>query len=938
MKKHCFLLCLVFVLGIAVSKAQTEKFSFDKGWRFYQGDIPMPLVTGHSMSYNNAKAGTALGAASPGFDDTEWRLLSLPHDWSVEQPFDSTENLSQGYRKRGMGWYRRNFKLDTKDRGKHIEIQFDGVATNATVWCNGTVVHRNFCGYTSFYIDITEFAKYGEELNNIAIKVDAVQQEGWWYEGAGIYRHTWLVKRNPVHVITDGVYANPIKQNGSQWLIPVEATIQNIGKTNSNVEVEATLYDNKGNAVTKNTTSVSVNSLHQGIAKLPLQVNAPQLWWINQPILYNVKTVVKQNGNIVDEVNTSCGFRTIKFTTDSGFYLNDTYVKIKGTCNHQDHAGVGVAVPASIWEFRIKKLKEMGSNAFRCAHNPPSKEFLDACDKMGLLVMDENRNFNSSADYIPQLEWLIKRDRNHPSVILWSVFNEETSQGTEMGNEMVRRMSAIVKNYDTTRPVTAAMSGGFFTPINVSTAVDVLGFNYNNASYDKFHAAHPTIPMTSSEDVSAFMQRDVYVTDAAKRLLASYDNDRASWGSTHRSSWKMVNERRYLGGCFVWTGFDYRGEPTPYTWPTAGSNFGIMDACGFPKAAFYFYQAQWLENKTVLQIVPHWNWPKDSIGKKIQVMAFSNVEKIKLLLNGKLIGEQIVDKYEMNSWYVAYQPGKLEAIGYIKGKEVARSKVETTGAPVSLQLVADRNSIAGDGWDAVPVTVQAIDAKGRVVRTANIPVTFEVSGEGTMIGHGNGDPNSHELEKGNTRSLYNGLAQAIMQSKTKGNGQLILTAKSAGLQSATVTITVKDSTPIPSVATVNKDFTIGNNWRLSPYTYTKPDVNQDILDNDMNSWTSVKPNLLQDFSNGRFVMYRNTFKPYAATQNKGGQLILKSVTGKAEVWIDKKLVATKTAMAAEDIVVELPPVKGERKMSILIEAEQGSKAGLGGLVLIKAKE
>ncbi len=938
MKKHYFLQCLIFIFCIAAGRAQTEKLSFDRGWRFYQGDIPMPVITGHSMSYNNAKAGTALGAAAPGFDDTEWRLLNLPHDWSVEQLFDSSENLSQGYRKRGIGWYRRNFKLDTKDRGKHIEIQFDGVATHATVWFNGTVVHRNFCGYTSFYIDITEFAKYGDELNNISVRVDAVQQEGWWYEGAGIYRHTWLVKRNRVHVITDGVYANPVKQNGTQWQIPVEATIQNIGKTNSNVEVEATLYDSKGNAVTKNTTVVSINSLHQNIAKLSLQVNAPQLWCIDQPILYNVKTVVKQNGNIVDEVNTSCGFRTIKFTADSGFYLNDKYVKIKGTCNHQDHAGVGVAVPASIWEFRIKKLKEMGSNAFRCAHNPPSKEFLDACDKLGLLVMDENRNFNSSADYIPQLEWLIKRDRNHPSVILWSVFNEETSQGTEMGHEMVRRMSAIVKNYDTTRQVTAAMSGGFFTPINVSTAVDVLGFNYNNASYDKFHSEHPTIPMTSSEDVSAFMQRDVYVTDAAKRLLASYDNDRASWGSTHRSSWKMVNERRYLGGCFVWTGFDYRGEPTPYTWPTAGSNFGIMDACGFPKAAFYFYQAQWLENKTVLQIVPHWNWPKDSIGKKIQVMAFSNVEKIKLLLNGKLIGEQVVDKYEMNSWFVPYQPGKLEAIGYVKGKEVARSKVETTGKPVSLQLVADRNSIAGDGWDAVPVTVQAIDAKGLVVRTGNILVTFEVSGEGTMIGHGNGDPNSHELEKGNARSLYNGLAQAILQSKANGNGQLTLSAKAEGLKAATIIIAVNDTLQIPFVATVNKDFMIGNNWRLSPYTNTKPNVNEDISDNDMNSWTSFKPNLLQDFSNGRFVMYRNTFKPYAAIQNKGGQLFLKAVTGKAEVWLDKKLVAAKTTIAAEDIVIDLAPVKGERKMSIVIEAEQGSKAGLGGLVLIKAKE
>jgi beta-galactosidase len=635
---------------------------------------------------------------------------------------------------------------------------------------------------------------------------------------------------------------------------------------------------------------------------------------------------------------THCGFRTITFTADSGFYLNDTYMKIKGTCNHQDHAGVGVAVPNSLWEFRIKKLKEMGSNAFRCAHNPPAKEFLDACDKLGLLVMDENRNFNTSPEYQRQLEWLIRRDRNHPSVILWSVFNEELTQGTEMGYEMVRRMSAVVKNLDTTRPVTAAMSGGQFTPINVSKAVDVVGFNYKNGDYDRFHQENPSLPMTSSEDVSGLMQRDVYVTDKNKHTVAAYDDEKPGWGSLHRYSWKMIDERKFLAGCFVWTGFDYRGEPTPYEWPTASSNFGIIDVCGFPKSIYYYYQSQWITDKPVLQLVPHWNWPKDSIGKKIKVMAFTNAEKVKLLLNGKIIGEQATDKYNANTWDVPYQPGKLEAIGYKKGKEVSRFKVETTGEPVSIQLIADRNTIAGDGWDAVPVTVQAIDAKGRLVRTANLPVEFAVSGDGSMIGHGNGDPNSHEMEKGTKRSLYNGLAQAILQSKANGKGPLTLTATSNGLKPATIAINVIDTLQIPAVPVTNKDFIISNGWRISPFYHSKPDANLEVSDNDMNSWAPARANQLQDFKEGSFVVYRTTFRPYAAYRSGGGRLVLKAVTGKAEVWLDKKLVATKTFAESGDILVDILPAQGDRKISVLIESEKGAKAGLGGLVMVKIKE
>lgn len=922
---------------ITPATAAHERLSLDRGWHFYQGDIPMPVITGHGMSYSAAKAGKAWGAAAPEYDDTEWRLLNLPHDWAVENPYDSTENLSQGYRKRGIGWYRRQFKLDTKDRGKHLEIQFDGIATNATVWFNGTVVHRNWCGYTSFYIDVTSMAKYGDELNTIAVRVDAVAQEGWWYEGAGIYRHTWLLKRQPVHIITDGVFAQPIKNNNGTWQLPVEATIENSGKTKATVEVEASLLDKAGKLVAQGKTSDVVAVLNKTVTKLSLPVSAPVLWSIENPNLYTVRTVVKTNGIATDTVFTTCGFRTIKFTADSGFYLNDKPVKLKGTCNHQDHAGVGVAVPNSIWDFRLRKLKEMGVNANRCSHNPPSKEFLDACDRIGILVMDENRNFNASPEYIRQLEWMVRRDRNHPSVILWSVFNEEPMQGTETGFEMVRRMREEVRQLDTTRPVTAAANGGLFSAVNVSQAVDVVGFNYQIGSYDRFHKEHPEMLLTSSEDVSGLMTRGEYVTDKKKHIIAAYDTERPSWGATHRNAWKAIAERPFLAGCFIWTGFDYRGEPQPLSWPTASSSFGTMDLCGFPKTAFYIHQAQWVQDKPILHLVPHWNWPKDSIGKLITVMAISNAESVKLYLNGKLIESSPVDKYEMVTWKVPYQPGKLEVVGFTAGKEIARRAVETTSEPVSLQLLPDRTAIVGDGWDAVPITVQALDAKGRPVPTANLPITFSISGPGDIIGLGNGDANSHEPEKGNQRSLYNGLAQVIVQSKANSNGTISLVASSGNLQVATLVLTVKDTTPIPSVAIANP-YIVLDKWRVSPSYSTHPDPNQELADYDQNTWAPTKPGQLQTFTEGNFAIFRTSFKPYAAQRNNGGKLILKNVTGKAEIWLNKQLLTTKTSSDKADIVVAIPACAGEQKLNVLIETEKGSKAGLGGIVTIQAKD
>ncbi|MDF2193482.1 beta-galactosidase GalA [Paraflavitalea sp. CAU 1676] len=935
--RYCVIITIALLIQLRPAYSQykgPERLSLDKGWRFYPGDHAFPIIKGHGMSYNNAKAGRASGAAAPNYDDSKWASVQLPHDWAVESPFDSSENLSQGFRKRGIGWYRRHFRLDASDRGKHLELQFEGIATHATVWVNGTVVHRNWCGYTSFYIDITALVKYGEELNNIAIRVDADAQEGWWYEGAGIYRHAWMVKRSPVHIMTDGVFAHPVKDAAGNWSIPAEITLENSGQARTPVEVELTLLDKNGKKVTGGTATVAVNPLDNAVVKLTVPVANPALWWPDNPTLYQVITRVKQHGQAVDSLLTTCGFRTIRFEADSGFFLNDKNMKLKGVCNHQDHAGVGVAVPNSIWEFRLRKLKEMGVNAYRCAHNPPSAAFLDACDRMGIMVMDENRNFNASPAYVRQLEWMVRRDRNHPSIILWSVFNEEPMQGTEIGYEMVRRMSAEVKRLDTTRPVTAAMNGGLFAPLNVSQAVDVVGFNYQIGSYDRFHAANPTMPLTSSEDASGLMVRGEFKTDKAKHLLDAYDTQKPAWGATHRVAWKAVAERPYLAGCFVWTGFDYRGEPTPYDWPTAGSNFGIMDLCGFPKTAFYIHQAQWVHDRPVLQVVPHWNWPADSVGRPVKVMVMSNAETVKLLLNGKLIGEQKVDPYEMNSWEVPYRPGKLEAIGYKQGKEVSRYKVETTGAPVSIQLLADRAAMYGDGWDAMPVTVQVLDAKERPVPTANIPIEFELTGPANIIGVGNGDPNSHEVEKGNKRSLFNGLAQVIVQTEEAASAPLRLMARSKGLKMADITIPVIARDAVQSVPVVYPALVL-DGWRVSQVTVQRPDANKAIDANDMNSWAPIKSGLLQPMEGGNFVVYRTVFTPFAAQQKKGGVLTLKNVTGKASLYVDNKLVETKNNPASADMIINIPPATGERILSVLFEAMPGQRVGIGGVSTMK---
>jgi beta-galactosidase len=515
------------------------------------------------------------------------------------------------------------------------------------------------------------------------------------------------------------------------------------------------------------------------------------------------------------------------------------------------------------------------------------------------------------------------------------VFNEEPSQGTEMGYEMVRRMSEVVKERDTTRPVTAAQSNSDLNLVNASQAADVAGFNYVYYDFDAYHKKYPTKPIFSSEDTSTVMSRDEFATDRRRTVLTSYDEYVLPWGLSHRNAWKEVASRPYVAGTMVWTGFDYRGEPQPLSWPATGSSFGCMDLCGFPKTAYWIHQAQWITDRPILHLVPHWNWA-GSEGKPIKVFVAANVERVELLLNGKSISTNSVDKYQMLTTEVNYAPGKLEAIGYNGDKEVARFAVETTGAAAKLQLIPDRTSLAGDGYDAQPVTVQVVDAQGRVVPEANQMVKFELVGPGSIIGLNNGDPTCHEPEKGDQHSVYHGLAQVMLQSGFAGQGKLTLRATSDGLAPAEVTIDVTPAAARPAVPAAYPTLVI-RNWRLSPFTTNAPDPNQKIGDTDMNTWANVQPGRrLPTFNGGSFGIYRAVFTPRAGMQKSGGTVNFQNITGKAQVWLDGKLAGEKTSADRGSFTVPFPAADGERTINVLIEASApGTQAGLGGTVTIE---
>jgi beta-galactosidase len=746
-----------------------EHLLFDFGWKFFQGHASDPardLGFGKDQG-DFAKSGDFEFALEK-FDDSKWRPLNLPHDWAVELPFVHDEDLqSHGYKPLGrrypetsVGWYRRVFDIPKEDLGRRLVVEFDGAFRNALVFLNGYFLGRNDNGYSPFRFDLTDFLNYGGK-NYLVVRMDASFGDGWFYEGAGIYRHVWLTKTDALHLGRWESYIRPVV-NGNAATLTLETVVGNEGREAESCRVHWQVFDALGKVVA--TAEAAPKSIAaEGSATFDASANLsnPALWAPETPNLYSAVVSVESGGKIRDAERMSFGVRTVAFDADRGFFLNGNPLKIKGTCNHQDHAGVGAALPDRLQWYRVAVLKEMGSNAVRTSHNMPTPEWVEACNGLGMMMMCETRSMSSTAESLAQLELMVKRYRNSPAIILWSMGNEEvTLQSTPQGERVIADMVARTRELDPTRPCTSAVNGSYGS--HFSDALDVMGFNYNLKAPDGWHKAHPKKPCVGSETASTVATRGIYSTDKLRNWVSAYDLNYPSWAETAEGWWTFYAAREWLAGGFAWTGFDYRGEPTPYGWPSINSQFGIVDMCGFPKDDFYYYKAWWGADP-VLHLFPHWNWEQRE-GEPISVWVHSNLDSVEIFLNGKSQGAQKVQPLRHLEWKVKYEPGVLEARGTEGGNVVLVERRETTGKPEAIRLIADRTEINADGEDLALLRVEAVDNEGRVIPTADATITFKVTGEGALIGVGNGDPNCQESDKGSQRSLFNGLAQVIVQS------------------------------------------------------------------------------------------------------------------------------------------------------------------------------
>ncbi len=918
---------------------ERRMLSLNRGWLFHDGDVPYAGPKAHNAAYLCSKTRLPDGVMTQVFDDSEWEEVTLPHDFVLTRNPEPEVGTFMGCRRRGIVWYRRHFRLDEADRGKNIELIFEGAASFAEVWFNGAPVCTSSCGYTAFSCDVTPMAEYGDFLNTVAVRVDASRNEGWWYEGGGLYRDTWLLIRSPQHILTDGVYANPIQTDGV-WHIPVQVEAGNTGTESKNLYAESELLDSKGVMLKKARSSIQNVDIFTK-ETISFDLPAPQdvaLWDPDSPVLYTVRTRLfdADSGEELDAVTTRCGFRTIRFDAKQGFFLNGRNVKIQGTCNHQDHACTGVAVPKSVERFRLKKLLEMGCNAYRCAHNPPSSSLLDLCDELGMLVMDENRHYSTAENYLAQLRWLVRRDRNHPSVILWSIFNEEPLQSTPVGYEMARKMCAVVKQLDQTRPTTGAMNGGFLTPLNASHAVDVTGINYFIHSYDDFHKQSPDQPVLSSEDASAIASRGLLKSDWDAHTLADDDSEAVPWGATNRKAWKEIDIRPWMAGGFAWTGFDYRGEPTPYPYPSNVSFFGILDLCGFPKNAFYLRQAFWRKDLAVLRTIPDWTLDITP-GTPVTVSVISSkANNVELFLNGRSLGRQNTIPYDMNQYEIPYEPGTLRAVSYdADGKTVAEYENITAGQPAAVILEADRTEIINDNYDAVPVTVYAVDEAGRRIPNAENRIRFSLSGDGTILATANGNQNSLAAELLSECSLFSGYAMTMLRAKANSRGELILTAESEGLRPASLSLSIRQDDGAERIyAEPPQRFRMLNTWIRSQFSSEMPDPGIVIGKDDMNSWERIFPGTkLQTSAEKRFVMYRTDLTGLAQS-NKN--IFFKSVTGAAHFYIGTTEVHKKTTYAEEPVSFPCYPGVSGNELTVILEGDAtdpAPKLGLTGLVM-----
>ncbi len=762
-------------------------------------------------------------AWQPSFDDSGWRVMNLPHDWSIEGEFSESHPASPGggALPGGIGWYRKTFRVSKADKEKMTYISFDGVYRNSEVWINGNHLGKRPYGYSSFRYDLTPFLKYGEEDNVIAVKVDnSAQPNSRWYTGSGIYRNVWLTTTGKIAVDHWGTYVTTPVVNTEEALLMVTTQIRNSSGSRADVRLETVVYDADNRKVARAETGQVEIIIEGATVTQELTVENPSLWSLENPSLYRVVTTIRSGQLVADRYETVTGIRSFEFDADKGFVLNGEPVIIKGVCNHHDLGCLGAAVNTRAIERQLEILREMGCNGIRTSHNPPAPELLDLCDRMGFIVMDEafdiwkvkKTDYDYSLDFdewhLKDLEAMVLRDRNHPSVFIWSIGNEVMEQWERdgSGEAIATELADFVRSMDDTRPVTAACNDPApHNPVIASGALDLIGFNYRDTLWTRFPQTFPEGKFIGTETTSALATRGSYdmPSDIVRRWPArwdqpfrdgnadltcsAYDNCSAPWGTTHRDSWRLIKNNAYLTGMYIWTGFDYLGEPTPYWWPARSSYFGIIDLAGFPKDVYYFYQSEWTD-KDVLHLFPHWNW---NPGQTVDVWAFTNCDEAELFLNGNTLGRQSRGENDFNLvWKVPFEEGALLAVGYRNGTEIMRREIHTAGEPAALMLAPDRSDIRADGTDLSFITVTVVDENNNPVPHAGNIVNFSVEGPGIIAGVDNGSQTSMEPFKADYRKAYNSKCLVVVKAG-KEKGEIKLTASADGMQDATCVIRVR---------------------------------------------------------------------------------------------------------------------------------------------------
>jgi beta-galactosidase len=803
LKRYSVSLILIFLILISCTTNEKvrSRIDFTEDWKFCPGDNEI--------------------ANRLDFDDSSWRILNIPHDWSIEGEF-SEENptkINGGALPAGIGWYRKSFTLSKTLLDKQIYIDFDGVYRNSEVWINGNYLGKRPFGYIGFRYNMTPFLHFGDSVNVLAVRVDnSLQPNSRWYTGSGIYRNVWLTITSEIHIDHWGTFVTTPVVSGESATVNMEMKIRNNTHQKQEIKVRTDIHDQHWKIVASDETgNLNIDSL--AVVNMQFQVKSPELWSIENPAIYLAVTRIFTNGNLVDQYETPFGIRYFKFDPVKGFSLNGRSLKILGVNNHHDLGALGSAVNVRAMERQLEILKEMGCNAIRMSHNPPAPELLDLCDRMGFIVMDEafdswvtkKMQFDYHIDWeewhVRDLSDMVLRDRNHPSVFMWCIGNEIREQFDSTGIRIGKELVGIIKKLDQSRPVTCGLTeqDPVKNFIYQSKALDLISFNYKQLQYLEFPKTFPDESLLASENVSAFATRGQYdmpsdsirIWPQAYNLplvanpdltASSFDNCHALWGSTHEETWKVVKNNDFISGMFVWSGFDFLGEPEPYKWPARSSYYGIIDLAGFPKDTYYFYQSEWT-SKTVLHLFPHWNWTE---GQTIDVWAYyNNADEVELFLNGVSQGVRSKTPDQFHAmWRIRYHAGSIKAISRKDGKTVLEKQINTAGKPAKIELTADRTMLKADGKDLSFITVKVLDKAGNMVPDAANLVNFKVSGNGFIAGVDNGLQTSMESFRANYRKAFNGMCLVILQPNKKP-GEIMLEATSEGLMEAEITLETK---------------------------------------------------------------------------------------------------------------------------------------------------